>query len=266
MTKLAFFLVSLLFLIASGLTSVQAQDQTIQTAINQAESDYRYQFDRYRTHYTQYQISKSEWEKTKTIKAEQEALEAAKLVATQRGEVLKAYTLWIRLKLLEFSSVYPEIQNLTDRLSIQAQWFSSHQTEISATSSVAMFDEVMGRYVDQKPERDQLFASAQIHLKLAKLTSYQHLIRSLYEPILSSLQGRTDPAEIQQGLFRISSLAENTNNRITEAKTLVGPLESGDLPVKQVFRNVNEVLEDIRAKQLQLLELMNELDVRYVKQ
>ena len=239
MKKLAFVFISFLISIVIGLTLVQAQDTTIQIAINQAESGYRYQFDLYRTLYTQYQVSKSEWKKTMTIKAEQEALEAAKLVASQRGEVQKAYTLWIRLKLLEFSSVYQEVQGIADRLSVQAQWFSSHQTEISATSSVTMFDEVMGRYVDQKPERDQLFASAQIHLKLAKLTSYQHLIRSLYEPILSALQGRTDPAEIQQGLFRISSLAEDTNNRITEAKTLVGPLESGDLPVKQAFRNVN---------------------------
>lgn len=257
----------LLFSLSLLLTrNTHAQEaSSLEPAIDQAEASYRYQFDLYRQDHHEYQVAKSEWQKSATLKGEQEALVAAKLVATSRAEVQKSYTHWIRLKLLNLVSVYPDAQPVTDKLSEQIEWYSKHQAQVASTDSVVTFDEVMGDYFTRKPSRDKLYAAAQIHLKLAQLSSFQHIARSLYEPILTVLQNKQDQPEVKQGLIHISKLGEEINTQLVKTQSMIGPLESEDLRVQQVFRKTNEALEIIRFKQIELLNLMSELDQRYVK-
>lgn len=236
-----------------------AQDQTVL----QAESTYRSQFDSYRQSYRDYQIAKSEWQKSNTLKAEQEAITAAKKVAVARAEVQKAYTSWLRLKILSYTLVYAQSQSLADRLNQQINWFSDHQSKINASQSVTQFDDIMTEYYSQRSQRERLFGVCQIHHKLAQLTSYQHLARSLYDPVLTKLNDKQDDPEIKQGLSRVALLGEEINSQITNSKNTAGSLESGDFTVANAFKKASESFEIIRVKQLELVDLMNELDQDY---
>lgn len=256
-------LFSILALLSLFTLAGKTTAQDLQPSIDQAETDYRFQFDLYRQSYQEYQVAKSEWQKTKTIKAQEEALTAAKTVAHNRAGVQKAYSLWLRLRLLNRLSVYPDAQAIADRLETQANWFTDHQARVATVNTVAGFDEEMTTYFQQKGARDILFASGQIHLKLATLSYYQHLIRSLYEPILAKLETKQDIPEVVQGLSRVETLGEEINTQIDATKALISPLESGNVALTQTFRKVTEGLIKIQTSQIALLNLIFELEQNY---
>lgn len=252
-------IVSLSILFVSPITA----QETVSNQINQLEADYRYQFDQYRTAHRAYQISKAEYITTGTLKAEQEALTDAKIVAIASADVLRTYTSWLRLLLLEHASTYSRVNVITERLNLQIDAYLQHKSQIEASGSVVAFEAVMEEYKLGQDNRDKLFASSQIELKLAQLASFQHQARSLYDPLIDQLAEQAKVPEIEQGMARISQLGDQINQGITNTSQLVGPIESEDFNIRQASRRASENLQLIHSQQLSLLDVMIELENRY---
>lgn len=257
---LLIFSLALLFL---GVTRVLAQE----TTVAQAEADYRFQFDVYRAEYQAYQVDKSEYLRTGTLKAEQEALESGKIAATARAKTLVAYTQWMRLQLLQYVSQYPRVAELASRLDQQNAWYQIHQTEISAATSKTAFESVMEKYINDLEEREKLYMLAQIELKLARLTSFRLEIIRLADPLRVVL-AQVDSPEIVQGLSRVDESlvaletrikAESEMSKVLEGQKVIGrrddPQDAG--------RNSTREIESLRQLTLSTINILAELEGRY---
>ena len=240
------------------------QEQTIQSPA-QAEADYRYQFDQYRSSYNNYLVTKTEYLETGGLKAEQEALSSAKVTAVARSEVLRAYNRWLTLQLLQYQLALPQVTETVAKLNQQANWYLDHKAQVQAAAAVSSFEEVMKDYVLEQKNRDKLYALAQIDLKLARLGFFQQQARLLYDPVLLRLEPQRNIPEVEQGLARIASIGEQINELILETRTKAGAIESGDLEISQGLRQTVQRLEKIQELQLTLINLMIELETRYVR-
>jgi vacuolar-type H+-ATPase subunit I/STV1 len=260
------FLASFLFLLSFSLPLL-AQETDPTNAITIAESDYRHQFDQYRDAYNSFTLAKSQWLSSLNLKTEQEALQAAKLAASARVDVMTSYTRWLRLQLLQFTSTYEKAANLAARLEELNSWYLTHKTNIQAAGSTPAFDQVMVEYSDPqaKINRDALYSTAQTELKVAQLAYYQHYSRAIYDPVLKALQDKTDIPEVEQGLSRIDQLGKEINDELDAISTFGGTLEAESFNPVQYFRKVNERLSEVHSKQITLLNLMIELESRYVR-
>jgi hypothetical protein len=232
---------------------------------SQAEADYRYQFDLYRGAYNDYLITKSEYLKTNSLKASQEALTAAKKLAILRSEVLRTYNRWLMLQLLEKKTYYPEVEKSITALNTQFEWYLTHKAKINAAASLPAFESVMAEYVKSQPERNKLYATAQIDLKLAQIAQNQVQAKMLYDPLLVKLEPQKTIPEIEQGLSRVTATGEQINALILETKTKAGTIESEDMDVNQALRQASTRLENLRSLQLSLISTMMELETRYVR-
>ena len=260
------FLSALLFLLSSSLPLL-AQDTEPSDPIVSAETDYRHQFDLYRDAYNSFTLAKSQWSSSLNLKTEQEALQAAKIAASARTDVMIAYTRWLRLQLLQFTSTYEKAANLAARLEELNTWYLTHKTDIQATGSTSAFDQVMAQYSSPqaKINRDTLYSLSQTELKVAHLAYYQHYSRAIYDPILKALQDKTDIPEVEQGLSRIDQLGKEINDELDSISTFGGTLEAESFNSTQYFRKVKERLSLVHSKQITLLNLMIELESRYVR-
>lgn len=266
LTKLKTLTVLLLLLMMTVVPGyAQIPEESTNPDPSQAEADYRFQFDRYRTSYNDYLVTKSEYLKSGSLKAEQEALAAAKVTAVYRAEVLRTYNRWMMLQLLQYQTPFPQVIESVGKLTTQFNWYLDHKAKIEAAVSVAAFEEVMAEYVSEQKNRDKVYAMAQVDLKLAKIAFFQQQARSLYDPILVVLQGKTNIAEVEQGLVKVADLGQQINDSILEARTKAGAIESGDLEVFQALRQTSERLELMRSRELTLINTMMELETRYVR-
>lgn len=261
--KVKLLLILPLAMLFFGVTRVLAQE----TTAAQSEADYRFQFDGYRTAYQTYQVDKSEYLRTGTLKAEQEALESGKLAAIARVKTLAAYTQWMRLQLLQYANQYSRAAELASRLDQQNVWFLSHQTEISAATSKTVFEAVMEKYTDDLEQREKLYMLAQIELKLARLTSFRLEIIRLADPLRVVL-AQADSPEITQGLSRadenLIALETRINTESEMSKVLEGMKIAGrrDDP-QDAGRNSTREIESLRQLTLSTINILAELEGRY---
>lgn len=252
-----------IFLVAIFFGTVSAQENTLTAQITTAEADYRFQFDQYRSAYQNYIVSKAGWEKDKTLIAEQAALNNAKAVAVARSKTLRAYTQWVRLRLLNLVSVYPQAQEYADQLNTLSVWYQTHEASIASTTSLDAFDQVMNSYYFERLNRQKIYTSAQIALKLSELASIQHESRSLYDPILTALRDKQSIPQVQQGLIHIAQIGDRINTLITETNTIIGSIQSEDLAAKQASQKASDKLDAIRSAQLELIGFITELEANY---
>ncbi len=269
--KTIFIVVLILIFVHSS--SILAQEAPIatesattgQSLIKQAEADYRYQYDLYRNAHFDYVRTKKIWQSSKSLKAEQEAITAAKLVATTRVDVLSAYIRWVRLQLLEFASVYPKVVDIAVRLEAQNNLLLVHKTKIESVTTIIDFDKIMAEYSDPlaTSARNSLFAIAQLELKLANLAYYQHQSRSLYDPVLKIVEPKTGIPEVESGLVRIKQLGDTINTELVDLGNFSGSLESESFSEQSFFKKANERLSQLHTNQINLLNFIIELESRY---
>jgi hypothetical protein len=251
-------------LIILGIGPVAAQD-----SISQAEADYRFQFDLYRTAYQQYQIDKAEYRQTGTLRSESEALDSAKLASVARAEVLKTYTTWLRMRLLAFETVYPRTAELATRLEVLNNWYQEHAAKVEAATSTEAFELVQKEYTDGLVAREELYLQSQIELKLGELTSYRLDLEQLFEDLRPKLEAQSSNLEIEQGISRTVANFETLDEQIaslSEDATQLEPTESSASRRSSrdaVRRAAIHELESMRELLLRTITLLSELEVRY---
>lgn len=103
----------------------------------QAYQDYLYQFDLYRTTFSDFQVSKNEYEKFGSLTSETTALEKTKLMLTQRDQLLRAYLLLLNEKLSESSGLSSNERGLYQSLLInEVKFLESHSALIPSIGSL----------------------------------------------------------------------------------------------------------------------------------
>ncbi len=239
-----------------------------ETPIAKAEADYRFQFDLYRTAYQSYQVNKAEYLKSGTLKAEQEALEAAKEASLARADVLRTHTQWLRLQLLETSPIYLRSSELADRLDQLSQSYLADKSKINAAGDKTEFESVQAEYTTALPQRERLIAQSQIELKLAKLALFREEIMRLYEPLIPILTTHQQIPEVEQGMTRVATNFDDLNARIQTLSENAKVLESTDIRTTRndpatVNRTTTKELESLRQLILNTISILSELEARY---
>lgn len=259
---IAFLSLTLITLVV-GKSFAEETNTSGRAAVSQAETDYRFQFDQYRMAHDTYVTAKAEYLKNGNLKTQQDALVAAKTAAVARAEVLKTYTRWITLQLLLYQTPFPQVGGSITALNNQLNWYIDEQAKIQAAQTQTSFEALMDEYVKTQEDRDRIYATAEIDLKLGQVAYVQQQARALYDPLLTILQTKTTIPEVSQGLTTVADLGAVINQEILDVKTKSGAIESGDLGVFQALRQASEKLNDLRTKQLTLINTMMELESRY---
>lgn len=253
-----------------GLFSVSAYAQENTDPIARAESDYRYQFDLYRTAYQQYQVNKAEYQKAKTLKSEQEALQSGIAVSLARNDVQSAYGQWLRLQLLQYKDIYPLSGVVSDRLAKQNEWYLTNKSVVSSSGNKQVFESNMTDYKNSLIDRERLFGQAQIELKLAHLYRIRKDIEAKLSTIRPVLEAKKDIPEVDQGLTRVdehfSEIDKNIGLLSDEAKLLEqGGQKSEKNDPKRVLPKSVAKLETINRLELELINILIELDTNYAR-
>lgn len=81
-----------------------------------AYQDYLYQFDLYRQKYADFQVAKNEYQKFKSLTAQQQLLDNTKAMLAQRDQLLRAYLLFLNEKLNEDQGLSPTSKQLYQTL------------------------------------------------------------------------------------------------------------------------------------------------------
>jgi hypothetical protein len=244
--------------------------QEVSDPILRAESDYRYQFDLYRTSYQQYQVNKSEFLKSKTLKSEQEALESAIAVSLNRNDVQRAYSQWLRLQLLQYKDLYPLSGVMADKLEVQSQWYQTNKAKLSSSGNRQVFEANMQEYVTTLIDRDRVFGQAQIEHKLAHMYRIRKDIEAKLSTIRPTLEAKRDIPEVQQGLTRVDEHFSDIDTNIKALSDEAKLLEQGGLknekndPVRVLPKSIAK-LEAIRKLELNVLNILIELDTNYAR-
>jgi hypothetical protein len=238
--------------------------------ILKAESDYRYQFDLYRTAYQLYQVNKSEYLKAKTLKSEQEALQAAIGAALNRNDVQSAYGQWLRLQLLQYKDIYPLSGVLSDRLAKQNEWYLTNKALISSSGNKQVFESNMTDYETTLIDRDRLFGQSQVELKLAHLYRIRKDIEAKLSSIRPVLEAKKDIPEVEQGLTRVdehfSDIDRNISLLSDEVKLLeIGGVKNEKNDPKRVLPRSTTKLETINKLELEVVNILIELDTNYAR-
>ncbi len=246
-----------------GAGSALAQDFTV----SKAESDYRYQFDQYRTAYQTYVVNRNEYFGNPNLKAGQEALDAAKAAALSRDDVLRTFGQWLRLELLQYSTTYPTALTISNLLSTQNEWYLLHKDKVSAAGNIDIFEKVMTDYETLQSSRDKLYLQAQIELKLAWLNQKLLNSLSLFSPINDKLQNQTNIPEVEQGLVKIKSLQDQIKNQLTAISRLAPGVDTDGraLEPAETNRRATQSLDNLRTNLVAMVSLMRELETRYAQ-
>lgn len=248
-------------LLFSGISPVYAQELNIP----KAESDYRYQFDQYRTAYQTYLVNRNEYFNNSNLKTQQDALDSAKIVALARNDVLRSFGQWLRLQLLQYGPSYPQAITISNLLDGQNNWYLSNKDKISAAGNTDVFEKVMTDYKNLQPTRDKLYLQAQIELKLSWLNAQLINSTTIFSPIATKLQDKTNIPEVEQGLAKIKALQDQTKTQIAAASKLASGIDTDGRPMEtsEINRRGTQALDSVRSSLVSMVALMKELETRY---
>lgn len=251
-------------LLAALLLSLASVVILAQAPINQAETDYRHQFDLYRTAHNKYQVAKAEYLQSHTVKAEQQAFEAAKNAALARIEVLRTYTRWLNLKLTAQSQWYPQASVISTDLTTLENWFTSHKAKLQATGSPSAYESIQAEYAAKLNDNNKTFALGQIYLKLGELVGLEVRAQNLYQPLLPVLEAqKTDHPEIEQGIAKINQYQQDFDREAAAVITHTGTIQAEAYRLDLTYSTFTERLENLRSILLTELNIITELENRY---
>lgn len=166
-----------------------------------AYQDYLYQFDLYRTKYSDFTIAKNEYEKFGSLSSQTTALEKTSVMLSQRDQLLRAYLLLLNEKLNEDRGL-PDTQKLTYRTLIN--------------------NEIV--FLDQHSSLVQSIGS------LEDATNVSRELESHY----AVLQGSIRQTIVGVSLGQLAILTRQFDQEIADAKALVASSRTSFTPRKQV--------------------------------
>lgn len=153
-----------------------------------AYQDYLYQFDLYRQKFNDFQISRNEYLKFKSLSAESIAIQKTREMLSQRSLLFKAYLFLLNEKIAESPSLTAQERDFyTGSIRTEVDFLETHSQFVSSVQTI----------------QDAIKASQQLE---GRYTVIQTIMRQTV---------------LGLNLARLRVLAEDYNARMVEAKTLV---------------------------------------------
>ncbi|HUD19868.1 MAG TPA: hypothetical protein VMR81_05485 [Patescibacteria group bacterium] len=179
----------------------------------QAYQDFLYQFDVYRQNYSDFQVSKNEYQKFQSLTAQTDALAKTKTMLAERDQLLRSYLLLLDEKLAEDQGLTASTKVLYQTLvRNEASFLADDSSKIQAVASIP----------------DAVQASS-------NLESHYNILQSSIKQILIGL-----------GLGQLSLLSQYYDTNVKTAQTLIANYSGSMTPDKQ--QTVNRWILQIQNK------------------
>jgi hypothetical protein len=151
-----------------------------------AYEDYVYNLGLYRKAYAQYQLARSQFLESGTLKARESAQKATLTMLETRDEVMKTYLTALRTRLAESPGSQEDKEVIFADIDNEVSWYSSHKEVLSSAGSL---DDL----VDDSGEAQERFDQTQviIYQTLATLSANKvEDFRGRLAKVISDLQGK----------------------------------------------------------------------------
>jgi hypothetical protein len=235
---ITFFLANLIFFIAP----VIAQDFNF----TQANNDYLYNYNLYRTAHTEYLTAKQQYLTYKTLTAKATAQEKTLKMLQTRDEALRTYLIALKQKLKETDGISLYEKNIIFlRLDSEVSWYQNHRNRLSGAGSLADLIEISN--------------DAQEHYPETEILAYQTLgtvLAGKENALLEKIQTQIDQLEEkiaqvrQEGLIETSLLERwllEARNRLTWSKEKQYAAQSLLANLKPREQNKAKVYDDAQS-------------------
>jgi len=172
------------FLCIFPLSNVHASSQT-------AYQDYLFQYDGYRSALNEFKVTKSEYQKYKTLTSETTALEKSKKMLETRDTLLRAYLLFLNEKLNEATSLSASNKSLYQTLiKNEVTFLEGHTALIPAIGTITDAEEVSGKLTSHNSVLQSSMRQIIVAIQSAELikanTTYGEILTSIQNLILKA--------------------------------------------------------------------------------
>jgi hypothetical protein len=192
--KRLFFVIFIFVLIVSHLTTPH-----VFAASQEIYQDYLQQFDQYRSTYNDFQITRNEYLKFKSLSAETSALQKTKEMMTQRALLLKTYFLLLNEKIGESQNFTAQERDFyVSSIKTANEFLDTHIEFINSVQSI----------------KDAMRASQ-------RLESQYAILQTVMRQVALTLN-----------IARLRQQVNTYNDRMTEAKSLIEQAKQ-ELPIEQ---------------------------------
>ncbi len=206
-------LLALSVLLIVFVVSAALLPQRVVATSQQAYQDFLYQFDLYRQSYSDFQVSKNEYEKFQSLPAQTDALNRTKTMLAGRDQLLRSYLLLLDEKLTEDQGLTASTKVLYQTLvRNEASFLADDANKITAVASI--------------PDAEQASSN---------LESHYNILQSSVKQILIGL-----------ALGQLSLLSKYYDNNVSLAQTLIASYSGSMTPDKQ--QTVNRWILQIKNK------------------
>lgn len=239
-----------------------------------SRKDYLFQFDLYRQKYTEFQISKNEYAKFKTLTSQTTALEKTRAMLAQRDQLLHAYLTFLAEKLAEDQGLSTTTKQLyVTLIGNELKFLETHAQMIPA---IAMLEDASR--VSQELESHYKVLQISIRQILAGLAlgqlsimgnMYDGTLRSA-QTIVSSFGGTFTPAKqetINRWILQINNKRSFYQQKLDAIASMNVQLDASDLDdLDKKFSDMTQKMAEARqylveGAQFQI-ELKNALKYR----
>lgn len=264
MRKLLGFIILLVIVILVCATPAFATSQ-------QAYSDYLYQYDVYRSVYTNFQVAKNEYQKFQSLSAQADALAKTKIMLTQRDTLLRSYLQLLNEKLNEDQGLPASTKQLYQTLiANEISFLAGHEQLIPSAGSIDDITEASSQLSSHYTVLQVSIRQILIGLSLGQLSILSHYYdQALTEAqtMISTYQGAFTPQKqetINRWVLQIANkrtFFQQKYDSLLQANAQLKVYDISDLDTKYrtMTMGINEARQYLAEGASFLIELKNSL-------
>ena len=227
-------------------------------------SDYQYQVDQYRSNYAEFQILKNDYQTNPTLNNEQKAILAAKQTIAARELAMAYYALILIDKLKSTGVVYPIVDAAITDLGVIGQFHFKQSQDVAKVITKSDLAQFTATHLTTLASQADKLGHAQVAIKIAELIQIQNDAKLAYDSILPGLKTKTAHVNVKNGLDQIVSYSQQINDQISALSQKTTETGLSEINLNQYFEGVSLSLNQIRALQSRLINIIIELDTVYV--
>ncbi len=229
------------------------------------QTDYQYQLDQYRKNYSQYQILLRDYKDESSLNNEQKAINIAKETLRSR-ELALAHYFWWQSEIVQASKVdLPVVKQAISDYNDIGQY---HYQQLGSIDKIITRSDLTSYTKKNRKELDKqqlAITRNQTAAKIAKIVAFQLDIKRAFDAIIPQLElTKANNPSVQNGLDQVNEYSIQVNDLVNSLSESTTKLDLENKRPSQFYEDSTDVLNQIHALQLKLINLIIELDTAYV--
>ncbi len=232
----------------------------------QAISDYEFMLQKYRQSHTDYLSAKNTYLAFKTLNAQTEAIDKAKILLIARDDVLRTYLFAIRITLRNTPGVNPqELASLSTKLEKQELFLVSHKDTISPITGLPEISTASLAMETKYPEIQTLGYQALYAVIVGQQASASSTLLDQLDQLTNLTSEATnddfDTAKANQWLTDTKSTLDKLQPDRVETQALLAkikPEKSALMSNQRQFAKILDLLDTSRNRLIQVTEFLKE--------